>query len=79
MPLRYIRALNSPCLVLEDTFDVKQSVPLDVLITSDRAELLIALAAVVDEYFQDVRLSLSEYKLTFKELVNFLVKEASRA
>lgn len=62
VPLRYLRALENPSLVLQDTIVIKQSPPLDVLIPAQRGQLLIALAAVIDEYYQDIRLSLTKYR-----------------
>ena len=61
IPLRYLAALTDPSRALEDTFNFEQSPELNLMDYSDRVQLMIALTAILDEYFLEIRPTLSKY------------------
>ncbi|EEP82394.1 predicted protein [Uncinocarpus reesii 1704] len=58
-----VDALTDPSQLLDRPAIIKQSPPLDFYKESDRIQLVLALAAVLDEYFQDIRPTLSPYQV----------------
>ncbi|WEW61273.1 hypothetical protein PRK78_006763 [Emydomyces testavorans] len=60
--LEYLNALANPAHPLRSDLVVEQSEDLDLLVESDRIRYLIAVTAILDEYFLGVRPIFSQYK-----------------
>lgn len=62
VPVQLIDALENPSQILKGPIVIEKSEPLDMLDEKDRARLFIALACVLDEYFQNIRPTLTHYQ-----------------